>query len=242
MSTLSEIVQRAFRESQILDINRTPSALQEAEAVTILRGIILRKIRPAVTPIWLGNLTAVKEQKGIILKDFTQWATQRAVPQDCYVNLLLDTAFTLLLPPSPGDGARLTFIDVAGTLATSPLTLTGNGNLVDGGPSVTLSTNNSTTSFMFRRDLAEWRPVTLVSLIATAQMPFPEEFDDMFVIELAIRLNPRYGKEVSAITTEMYQDIRSRFMGRYMSETSSAAPDNLWDQTLGLNSDNGRSY
>jgi len=242
MSTLSEITQRAFRESQILDINRAPSVQQENEAIEILRGIILRKIRPAVTPIWLGDLSAVREQRGTVLKDFTSYAPQRAVPQDCYVNLLLTTPLTLLLPPSPGDGARLTFIDVGGTLATNPLTLVGNGNLVDGGSTETLATNNSNTSYMFRRDLAEWRPVTTVALIGTAQMPFPEEFDDMFVIELAIRINPRYGKEVSEITGEMYQDIRSRFMGRYMSETSSAAPDNLWDQTLGLNNDNSRSY
>lgn len=240
MSTLSEIVTRAFRESQILDINRPPSALQQGEAVTILRGVILRKIRPAVTPIWIGDITAIREQKGIIFKDFTNYAPNIAVPQDCYVNLLNDEARTIMLPPSPGDGARLTFIDVAGTLSTFPLTLEGNGNLVNGGATEVLSTNNLNTSYMFRRDLAEWRPVSIIALIATAQVPFPEEFDDMFVIELAIRLNPRYGKEISAITTEMYQDIRSRFMGRYMSEIGSAQPDILWDATMGLNSDNGR--
>lgn len=233
MSTLSEIVQRAFRESQILDINRPPSTLQEAEAVTILRGIILRHIRPAVTSIWLGDLTGIKEQKGVILKDFAQYAQNTAVPQDCYVNLLLQEAKTLMLPPSPGDGARLTFIDVASTLATNPLTVTGNGNLIAGNPTATLSTNNENTSFMFRRDLANWIPISPASLVGSAQMPFTEEFDDLFVIELAMRLNPRYGKELNAVTIEVFQDIRSRFKGRYMSENNSSNPDVLWETYIG---------
>ena len=242
MSTLSEIVQRAFRESQILDIDRQPSASQEAEAVTILRGIIFRHVRPAVQTIWLGDTTTIKEQNGYVLKDFTNFAPNRAVPQDCYVNLVLDEATTLYLPPEPGDGARLTFIDVAGTLATNALVIQGNGNLVDGASFQTLATNNLNTSFMFRRDLAEWRPVATIGLVATTQMPFPEEFDDMFVIELAIRLNPRYGKEISGVTAEMYQAIRSRFLGRYMSETSSAAPDNLWEPSYSFNGDTARAY
>jgi hypothetical protein len=237
MSTLSEIVQRAFRESQILDINRPPSASQEAEAVTILRGIILRNIRPAIQTIWLGNLSAIKEQKGVILKNFTHYTPNIAVPQDCYVNLLLDNATTLLLPPSPGDGSRLTFIDVVSTLATNPLTVIGNGNLIAGNPTATLATNNENTTFMFRRDLANWIPISPASLVATAQMPFTEEFDDLFVIELAMRLNPRYGKELNAVTIEVFQEIRSRFKGRYMSENNSSNPDSLWETFIGSRQD-----
>ena len=237
MSALSEITQRAFRESQILDINRPPSTLQEAEAVAILRGIILRHIRPAVQTIWLGNLDGVKEQKGVILRNFTHYAPVTAVPQDCYVNLLLDQPTTLLLPPSPGDGSRLTFIDVASTLATNPLTVTGNGNLIAGNTSATLSTNNENTTFMFRRDLANWISISPINLVATSQMPFAEEFDDLFVIELAMRLNPRYGKELSAVTIEVFSEIRSRFKGRYMSENNSSSPDSLWETYIGSRQD-----
>lgn len=244
MSTLSEIIQRSFRESQILDIDRAPSTQQVAEAVPLLRGIILRHIRPAVTTIWLGALNEIKEQKGVIFKNFTSYAPQRAVPQDCYVNLFTDQAYNLLMPPSPGDGSRLTLIDVGGTLATHPVTLIGNGNLVNSSATETLSTNNSTTSFMFRRDLANWIPISPLALIETAQMPFPEEFDDMFVIELATRINPRYGKEMSEVTMQIYEMIRSRFMGRYMQDGSSANPDILWDPsiTTGSYGDTGVSY
>jgi hypothetical protein len=158
------------------------------------------------------------------------------VPQDRYVNMFTGQAYSLLMPPSPGDGARLTFIDVGGTLASFPVTLLGNGNLVNQNASETLSTNNSITSFMFRRDLANWQPVSPVTLIDTASMPFPEEFDDMFVIELATRINPRYGKEMSEVTMQVYESIRSRFMGRYMQDNSSANPDILWESSINVGS------
>jgi hypothetical protein len=244
MSTLSEIIQRAFRESQILDIDRAPSTQQVTEALPILRGIILRHIRPAVTTIWIGALESIKEQKGAIFKNFNSYIPNRAVPQDCYVNMFPDQARSLLMPPSPGDGARLTFIDVGGTLASFPVTLLGNGNLVNMTASETLSTNNSITSFMFRRDIANWQPVSPVAIIETAAMPFPEEFDDMFVIELATRINPRYGKDMSEVTMQVYESIRSRFMGRYMQDGSSANPDILWESTINTGSygDSGVGY
>jgi len=240
MSTLSDIITRSFRESQILDINRPPSDAQIAEALPILNGIISRHIRPAVQTIWLGNVAAVREQRGITLKNFTPFMDNRAVPQNCYVNLLSDAARTLLLPPSPGDGARLTFIDVLGSLASFPLTLNGNGNNILGNPVLVLSTSLENTSIMFRRDLAEW--IRVSPLTQLQSIPFPDEFDDMFVIELAMRLNPRYGKEISPITSEIYQSIRSRHTGRYLSENSSADPDILWDSSLATNSDTGAYY
>lgn len=240
MSTLSQIIQRGFRESQILDIDRQPSTAQENEALVILNGIIKRHTRPSTVTIWLGNTTNIKTQRGSILKDFTPLVNDRAIPQDTFVNLLVNQSYTVLLPPEPGDGARLSFIDVSGDLASYPLTLNGNGNLVADNETAVLSDANSITSYLYRRDLANWQPVS--SLIATSTMPFPEEFDDMFVIELAIRLNPRYGKEISGVTADMYQQIRSRFVGRYTSENSSAAPDNIWDTAFHKNGDVGRGY
>ena len=240
MSTLSQIIQRGFRESQILDIDRAPSAAQEAEALVILNGIIKRHTRPSTVTVWLGDTKNIHPQRGTILKDFTPLVDNRAIPQDTFVNLLLDQSYSVMLPPEPGDGAKLSFIDVAGTLASFPLTLLGNGNLVAGNTSATLSDNNSTTTYLYRRDLANWQLVS--TLLTTSSMPFPEEFDDMFVIELAIRLNPRYGKEISGVTAEMYQQIRSRFIGRYTSENSSAAPDNIWEAAFNTNGDIGRGY
>lgn len=240
MSTLSSIVNRAFRESQILDINRQPSTEQANEALTLLTGIISRRIRPAVQTLWLGNTSSIKEQQGVTLKNFTRFVDDKAIPQDSYVNLVVERSYSVLLPPSPGDGARLTFIDVGNNLASFPLTLVGNGNLVAGNPTAELGTNGQVYSIMFRRDIAQWIVVT--PLVGTSQMPFPEEFDDLFSIELAIRINPRYGKEISGVTAEIYQDIRSRFMSRYMQENSSAAPDVLWDAAFGTNGDTGRNY
>lgn len=239
MTTLSQISGRAYRESQILSIGTDPSDDQTDEAVTILTGIISRHVQPPTMTVWLGDTTDIKVQRGGILPDFTSYVDKIALPQGVYLNAVVTESYTVLLPPSPGDGARITVRDISGNLATYPLTLDGNGNLVNGSPTDDINTNSQTKSYMFRRDLSDWTVVS--DLTSASAMPFPAEFDDMFVIELAMRLNPRYGSEISQVSASMYQDMRSRFKSRYQIVNSSAAPDDLFYPVGFSNSNTGWS-
>lgn len=241
MATLQSIIRRAYRESQILDINAAPSAEQENEALEILRGIIRRHIRPPVMTVWLGDVTNLKRQRGQTIRDFTPIVQNYAIPQDVYLNVVADKPYSVLLPNDPGDGARLVVIDVGSTLGSNPLTLVGNGNLVDGGADFTISTSGQRVEFMYRRDIANWVVVTEPGL--SQIVPFDTMFDDMFVIELAMRINPRYGDGMSEITLLGYQSMLSLFNGRYQSQNSSAAPDVIWDRAFDTNvGDAGRAY
>lgn len=241
MTRLADIIGRSFRESQTFDLDRVPTEAEVAEALPLLNGIIQRNIRPAILTIWLGDMTDLLYQRGTQFRDFTDYRDRVAVPQDVYINCKMDIPYTLRLPPSPGDGARLIVVDVNQNFGTFPLTLIGNGNTIQGQSQLILDNSGIGVSLFYRRDLADW---TLLSgLTLNSRMPFPEEFDDMFVIELAMRLNPRYGQEIAAITTELFAEMKSRFMGRYISEISSAAPDLLWDSNSNIfNGDRGWTF
>lgn len=230
MTTATVIINRAWRETQLLPSDVTPSTSQYTESLPLLQGLLERHIRAPILTIWLGNVTALRQQRGVVLRDFTPYADRVAVPQDVYVNCVLDGPKTLMLPPTPGDGARIVIIDVSQNFGTYPLTLTGNGNLIDGGADLVLSASGEGVSLMYRRDLAEWVPITTLEL--SNNLPYPAMYDDLFVIELAMRLDPRYGKEMPAVTADIYRSIRSQFVGRYMMVQSSASPDVLWEGSL----------
>lgn len=240
MTTLNTIISRAYRVSQILDIDRAPSTEQVNEALPILNGIIRRHLRPPVMTVWLGNFTGMKRQRGQIFKDFTKYAQDWSIPQDVYLNVRAAESHTIYLPSEPGDGARLVIFDYGGTLATYPLTIVGNGNLIDDGEDLVMSTNGERVELMYRRDLANWQVITNLGL--SQNLPFAEDFDLVFEIELAMNLNPRYGNEMGGVLIEVYRSALSMFNSRYMSETSSAAPDILWDPNISQMGNGDRGY
>lgn len=228
MTTLSSIINRAYRESQILDINRPPSVDQEAEALEMLRGILRRYQRVPVFTVWLGDFTNLKRQRGEIFRSFNRMVQNIALPQDVYLNVNADQPYEVYLPCDPGDGARVNVIDVNNSFSTNPITLNSNGNLINGALTESLSTNGQRIEYIYRRELAEWLTV-VTDPIASSNIPYDQMFDDMFVIELAMRLNPRYSDTMSELSLAAYQTILLQFKGRYMSQSSSAAPDILWD-------------
>lgn len=242
MATLSQIITRAYRESQILDISAFPSADQESEALEILNGILRRYQRQPVMTVWLGSFDDVKRQRGQIFRDFTPYRLQYSVPQDCFVNVNLEDPTEVYFPCDPGDGARINIIDVNNSLAASPLTIYGNGNRINGGTSEVISTNGAQVEYFFRRELADWRTIP-ASFVASSIIPFDSQFDDMFVIELAMRLNPRYGDSLSDLSMAAHELMRQLFNGRYFATNSSAAPDVLWDAVYTSSTgDTGRIY
>lgn len=228
MATLDQIISRAYRETQITDIDEAPTSSQQAEALTLLQGIIFRNY-PQSPQVSLALGTRPERATGQTLRDFTSYAPYEPVPQNTIMHCALTSAKTLIMPYAASDGARVSFVDVGKNFATYSLTLEGNGATIAGAPSAVLATNGLRAEYFFRRDLGDWQ--VLAALTQFQNMPFPEEFDDMFVIELSLRLNPRYGNEIAPLTAELFNEIRTRFRARYTQEASSAAPDVLFDNT-----------
>lgn len=225
MATLDDIIRRAYRESQTIDIEEDPSPEQQVEALTLLQGILSRNyIPPPQIALTIGRRP--ERARGQILRDFSIYAPNEPLPQNIVLQCYLTSAKTLMLPYDASDGARISFVDVGRNFATFNLTLEGNGSTIAGADTATLATNGERIDYYYRRDLADWRQI--VTLTQFQNMPWPEEFDDMFAIELALRINPRYGNEIPALTAEMLREMRRRFKARYTQGQSSAAPDVLF--------------
>jgi len=226
MALISEIISRAYREQQVSDIAEQPSAAQQAEALPLLQGIILRSmVQYPQTTVRLGG--AVKRSKSGVLRQFDDLAQDLPLPHNIHLHCQLASATSVYMPHDPGDGARLLVSDVAGTFATYPLTLLGNGNTINGGQSLVLNLNGQRHDLFYRRDLAEWRTVT--GLLLTDPSPFPEEFDDMLVLALATRLVVRYGRAMDAASLSLFSEMQARFVSRYTRVASDVEADVLFD-------------
>ncbi len=126
-------------------------------------------------------------------------------------NLVAATSYEL--DPQPQDGQRVSIIDAANNFATRPFTLVGNGRLIDGATSVILNTDFSRRQWVYRSDQSNW--ISIEPLDADAEMPFPEEFDDYFIIMLAMRLNPRYGRQLTQESAMRLSQQRAQLYYRY---------------------------
>ena len=103
-------------------------------------------------------------------------------------------ALTVYLTVRPQDGARMGIADPFGRLAAFPVTLDANGRTIEGAATKLLNVNGTFQEWFYRADLGQW--VKLSTLVDTDPLPFPDEFESFFILMLALRLNPRYGRSM----------------------------------------------
>jgi hypothetical protein len=133
---------------------------------------------------------------------------------------------TINFHPRPHDGARMGIVDISNNFDTNPLTIYGNGRNIEGEPSMVYDTPGEVRQWIYREDLGNW--VTVIPLDPNGQMPYPPEFDDMFIILLASRLNPRYGQIMHPASVETLKSAMSKFSARYkQSDSQQPSEDGL---------------
>jgi hypothetical protein len=66
---------------------------------------------------------------------------------------------------------------------------------------------------VYRADLGDWKKV--VPLVSTDEWPWPEDFDDMFVCMLAMRLAPRNSQALPQESVAAMKRSREQFRARY---------------------------
>lgn len=215
MSLVSEIIQRAYREPNIIPLGATPNAAQIAEALALLNTILLQTFgNEAGDPLTSINYGGTYDESTFL----GDW-----VPDDSRLFLNLSAAADLDADPYPYEGQRLAFVDVAGNLATYNLVINGNGRLIEGASSITLDTNSDKRQWMYRADIGDW--VKIEALDSADNMPLSEEFDDYFITSLTFRLAPRYGLPVSSETAAALMKGRSRIRARYRCRRELFLPD-----------------
>jgi hypothetical protein len=210
MTTISQILIDAHRESNLVSINGTLSANQETEGLRLLNRVIASlmgyELGEGLTSVSLGdnNIETTRYNR---LEDYSD------TPANVRVYCNLETTNEIILPHSPDPGARFGVLDVSGNFTTYPLTLVGNGAKIEGATTVTLSTDGDTREWFYRDDLGEW--VKFSVLLTTDVSPFPLEFDDLLITLLAMRLNPRAGVQMDGQSGSRYKEMMNKFRSRY---------------------------
>lgn len=210
MTLLSAIIQQGYRESNLIPIGVSPSVNELAEGLKRLQSLILSVLGmeagEALQPLPIGNNNV--SQPSAHVPDPPAY-----IPANVRLICNLTSAQTVYLHPRPQDGARLAVIDASGNFATRNLTLNGNGRLVDGAATDVLSTNGQSIQYFYRADLGDWKAIS--ALASSDEMPFPEEFDDLFVIMLAMRLAGRNNAKLSQESVASMERSREQFRARY---------------------------
>lgn len=215
MTTVTQIIFDAFRQSNLLAINATPTALQEAEALRflnrIVKSVLGNEAGDPFTNFPIGR-DGISRPSG-----YPWWNTvpdnNWFVPENTRVMLNLDQSVSLYLHPDPNDGSRFAAIDVAESLTNHPVTVYGNGRRIDGNTTISLDTNGLDAEWFYRGDLGSW--VKYAPIVEADLFPFPEEFDEFFITSLAIRLNPTYGMQLDAQAKLVYDRAKTQLRARY---------------------------
>lgn len=122
-------------------------------------------------------------------------------------------AKTVWLPRLPSDGSRMAIADPHSRLATYPITLEANGRTIEGVDSLPINTDGLFRAWFYRAELSDW--VRVSNLAETDEAPFPEDFDAMQYILLAMRLVPPSGRKFSEASTAILTEQRRQFLARY---------------------------
>lgn len=215
MSTaVTNLISDAYRESNLMGIGDTPTSAEQTEALVLLNRFIDSlfgaEMGENLINIPLGTHNMANTT---FVPIFYPNMLNQSLPVNVRLLCNLDSAQTVNLNPQPFDGSRMQFVDVSGNFQTFPLTIVGNGRNIMGNPSLVLSANNYNQSFFYRGDLANWQ--ILNDLTLTDSSPFPEEFDDMLIVGLAMRINVRNGIQMNPETADRYRKIKGQFYARY---------------------------
>lgn len=218
MTLVSSIIQKAFRETNIIPLGASPSTAQSAEALDHLNSLVLstvgREAGDELTDLNFGGEARFDQSDYV-----NEW-----VEDDTRLVLNLDTAETVKLDPRPYEGQRFAVVDVANTLDTYNLTVDPNGRKIEGSPDdLVLSTEGLDRQWLYRSDTGNW--VKISTLATSDEMPFPTEYDPYFIIMLAARLNPSYGLTLAPETVKMLGRAKSSLNARYRKKDYVAPTD-----------------
>lgn len=224
MTLVSAIIRAGFRESNTIATAQIIQADETAEALKLLQGVILSSVGAEIGYImedWNISDTSYIRPSGVPIPAskiaaFTIKPNSRLICN-------LSAPLTLKLDPLPQDGERFSAVDAKANFAVDPLTLNPNGRKIQGTTAnLVLNVSSTTKQWIYRSDLADW--VTLDALAETDQMPFPSDFDDYFAILLAMRINPRYGKQLDQQSQTRFQQQETQFINRYTQSRLRSVP------------------
>jgi hypothetical protein len=216
MTLVSQIISDAYRETNLIAVEKAPSPAQAAEGLRLFQrqmaAIYGNDAGENLNDWPLGNYGRNIQ--------FDIPSTQNLIyPEiNSQILALAETPLTVYLPVEPSNGSRIGLIDPFSRLLIAPVTLDANGRTIEGAETLLCNVAGTRSVWFYRADLGNW--VKLTDLVETDEMPFPIQFDDYFTIMLAARLNPRYGKTLPADTKAMLKRAQQDFSNTYLQSAS----------------------
>lgn len=218
MTLVSEIITDAYRQSNLVAVGGSPTTAETTEALRYLNRIVLsvfgNEVGDPLTAFPLGDTNIVRPS-GFPYYDANP-GPEWFVPKNARVVLNLNNTLSMYLHPMPNDGTRFAVNDIAGSLATSNVTVYGNGRTIENATSVILSTAGLDQEWFFRADTGNW--VKSSPLLSSDTFPFPSEFDDFFITLLAGRINPSNGTAMDPQSQLALDRARTQLRARYKQE------------------------
>ncbi len=218
MTLVSDLIRDAYRETNLIAIGGTLTADEQAEGlkrIQVIAGSVYGNEmgeQLQLFPIGQNNVQVPSGYPWGNGYPPQQWWAPLNVRLVCNLTSAL-TDPPVYLHPAPQDGSRLGLIDASGNFATYNLALWGNGRTIEGVEQLTFSTDGVKADWVYRADLGDWKRVAPIDL--DDEWPWPEAFDDMFVVMLAMRLNPRNSQAIAQESVQTMQRSRSQFQARY---------------------------
>lgn len=218
--TAEALITAAYREGNIIPRGKEPTAAEKTEALTrlnaFLRAVIGQELGSRLHdwPVPSGqratsdfhttthapfpaSVEGVAQPSPGTAIDTGQWPYP---PDNSRLLVKITQATTIYFPEQPAAGARMRAIDVG---ASSTLTISGNGRLVEGSTTRVLASGFTARDWFYRDDLADW--VEVADMALTDMSVLPDEFDEFLIAALSIRLSPAEGQDAKDGTVEAFQ-------------------------------------
>jgi hypothetical protein len=211
MTTVSQLITDAYQYNNIVALSVIPSAAEQAKALRylnrIFKGVFGQELGSDLET-WTLDDRGLHPSSGDSFRIGYDWS--KYLPSNTRVVVSLSKAGTLVLPKLSSDGARFA---VQGDFSSNPLTVNANGRKIESTSSVTLNTDNTNSEWFFRSDLGNWSKVSDLGL--TDDFPLPTEFEEYFIMMLAMRLGASEDIDLNSQLAYVLKDVTKRFKSRY---------------------------
>jgi len=208
MTLISTIITDAYRETNLIARGSTETVAEQTEALRLLdryiQSLFGNEAGDNLMEVLFGNNSNI--DNSTYNNEFETFITNWFMPTGYRLKLNLEQT-------NPQDGAMFGVVDASNNLATFPLIIDGNGSRIESVTDLTLNTNGFEGTWFYRADRANWQRVS--DLLVTDESPFPKEFDDLLIIGLAFRLDPRNGSGINQASANRYQSMLRKFRARY---------------------------
>lgn len=266
MTTALELVTYAFREANIIPLGGTPTAAEQTEGLRRLNRIIQGVMGTELGEPLVDWPVPLPQRTAPVAANAPQLPWPMSLGSELYGPSglpALGSAFSLYppknsrlifggvtntayFPEQPDDGSRMMVVQGSGAgdsgAAGQVLTLDGNGRTIEKAATKTftfaaLPTPTAPKMWLYSASAGDWMAVG--NLIAADTIPFPEEIDDFWIVRLAARIAPSYGKVLSDDTkmTDARMTLKVKTMFRQSGTTiynidvppTYQSYANLWD-------------